>query len=47
MKYPEVCMGYIDETWYVSSDGHKYYPAAHVVCRHQMRIFNTTFAYLF
>ena len=19
-------MGYIDETWYVGSDGHKYYP---------------------
>ena len=26
VKYPEVCMGYIDETWYVGSDGHKYYP---------------------
>ena len=25
-KYPEFCMGYIDETWYVDSDGHKYYP---------------------
>ena len=23
-KYPEFCMGYIDETWYVGSDGHKY-----------------------
>ena len=46
MKYPEFCMGYIDETWYVGSDGHKYNPATHV-CRHQMRIFNTTFAYLF
>ena len=21
-----VTMGYIDETWYVGSDGHKYYP---------------------
>ena len=36
-------MGYIDETWYVGSDVHK----THVVCRHQMRIFNTSFAYLF
>ena len=46
IKYPGTgfCMGYIDETWYVGSDGHKYY---HVVCRHQMRIFNTSFAYLF
>ena len=26
VKYPEFCMGYIDETWYVDSDGHKYYP---------------------
>ena len=27
VKYPEFCMGYIDETWYVGlSDGHKYYP---------------------
>ena len=25
-KYPEFCMGYSDETWYVSCDGHKYYP---------------------
>ena len=23
VKYPEFCMGYIDETWYVGSDGHK------------------------
>ena len=23
-QYPEFCMGYIDETWYVGSDGHKY-----------------------
>ena len=23
---PEFCMGYIDEDWYVGSDGHKYYP---------------------
>ena len=37
-------MGYIDETWYVGSEGHKYYP---VVCRHQMHIFNTSYAYLF
>ena len=22
IKYPEFCMGYIDETWYVGSDGH-------------------------
>ena len=22
VKYPEFCMGYIDETWYVGSDGH-------------------------
>ena len=26
IKYPEFCMGYIDKTWYVGSDGHKYYP---------------------
>ena len=26
IKYPELCMGYIDEIWYVGSDGHKYYP---------------------
>ena len=25
-KYPEVCMGYSDETCYVGSGGHKYYP---------------------
>ena len=35
-KYPEFCIGYIDETWYVDSDGHKYYscglssPNAHI-----------------
>ena len=37
-------MGYSDETWYVGSDGHKYY---HVVCCHQIGIFNTLFTYLF
>ena len=26
INYPEFCMGYIDETWYVGSGGHKYYP---------------------
>ena len=26
IKYLEFCIGYIDETWYVGSDGHKYYP---------------------
>ena len=26
VKYPEFYMGYIDETWYVGSDGHKYFP---------------------
>ena len=26
VKYPEFYMGYTDETWYVGSDGHKYYP---------------------
>ena len=26
VKYPEFCMDYFDETWYVGSDGHKYYP---------------------
>ena len=26
IKYPGFCMGYIDETWYVGSDEHKYYP---------------------
>ena len=25
VKYLEFCIGYIDETWYVASDGHKYY----------------------
>ena len=25
VKYLELCIGYIDETWYVASDGHKYY----------------------
>ena len=34
-------MGYIDETWYVGSDGHKYY--LDVVCHHQMHIFNSSF----
>ena len=35
-KYLEFCMGYNDETWYVGSDGHKYYqhdllsPKAHI-----------------
>ena len=28
VKYPEFCMGYIDETLYVGSDGHKYYPCS-------------------
>ena len=26
VKYPEFCMGYTDETWYVGSDLHKDYP---------------------
>ena len=26
VEYPEFWMGYIDETWYVGSDGHKFYP---------------------
>ena len=26
IQYPEFCKGYIDETWCVGSDGHKYYP---------------------
>ena len=26
VKFPEFSMGYSDETWYVGSDGHKYYP---------------------
>ena len=46
-KYPEFCMGCSEETWYVSSGGHKYYPQSHMVCRHQMRMFNASFAYLF
>ena len=45
VKYPEFCMGYIDETWYVGSDGHKYYPLWSVVTK--CGIFNTSFAYLF
>ena len=32
-------MGYIDETWYVGSDGHKYYPRGK--CRYGVRIFDT------
>ena len=99
VKYSEFCMGYMDETWYVGSGGHKYYPrglsspnahiwyliciiicsdwlitkgsnvqcfvwvtlmklgmwvvmgtsrsTTHVAYHHQMRIFNTSFAYLF
>ena len=96
VKYPEFCMDYIDETWYVDSDGHKCYPRSlfslkcvyliphlhicsdwlitkksniqssvwatvmklgmwvvtctsttHMVCRHQIHIFNTSFSYLF
>ena len=27
-RYPEFCMGYIDVTWYVGSDGHKHYPCS-------------------
>ena len=45
VKYPEFCMGYIDETWYVGTDGHKYYS-----CRLSSpngHIFNFSFAYLF
>ena len=38
-------MGYIDEIWYVGSDGHKYY--THLVCCHKMRIFNASYTYLF
>ena len=36
VKYPEFCMAYINETWYVGSDEHKYYqrglssPNAHI-----------------
>ena len=26
VKYPEFCMGYIDETFYVDSDEHKHFP---------------------
>ena len=89
-------MGYVDETWYVGSDGYKYFPCGlssvnvhilmphlhicsdwlitkksniqssvwatlmklgmwvvmgtrttRVICRHQICIFNTSFAYLF
>ena len=36
--------GYVDETWYVGSDGHKYYPCG---LSHHMHISNTSFAYLF
>ena len=25
-KYPEFCIGYCDESWYIGSSGHKYYP---------------------
>ena len=40
-RNPEFCMSYSDETWYVGSEGHSYYPR---VCRyrmHNMRIYNT------
>ena len=26
IKYPDFCVGYNDETWFMGSDGHKYYP---------------------
>ena len=25
-KYPEFCIGYCDESWYIGSGGYKYYP---------------------
>ena len=43
-KYPEFCMGYSDETWYVGHGRHSYYP---VVCHQQICVFNISFAYLF
>ena len=45
VKYPEFCMDYIDETWYVGSDGHKYYPRS--LFSPLMSIFDTSFAYPF
>ena len=33
VKYPEFCMGYIDETWYVGCDGHKILPMWSVVTK--------------
>ena len=37
-------MGYIDETWYVGSDGQEYYPSG---MSSPNVHFNTSFAYLF
>ena len=33
VKYPEFCMGYIDETWYVGSDRHEYYTKGGPHCK--------------
>ena len=43
-KYPEFCMGYSDETWYVVVVGRN---ITNMVWHHQMHIFDTSFAYLF
>ena len=44
VKYQEFCMSYMDETWYVGSDGHKYYPCGLLSLKLHI---NTSFAYLF
>ena len=43
-NYQEFCMGYSDETWYVSRSGLKYYQCVLLLF---MRILSTSFAYLF
>ena len=45
IKYPEFCMGWIDETWYMLVVMGT--STTHVVCHHRMHIFNTSFAYQF
>ena len=44
IKYPEFCMGYMMKLGMWVEMGRS---TTHVVCRHQMCIFNTLFAYLF
>ena len=43
-KYPEYCMGYSGETWYVGSSELKCYP---FTLSSPMHMLNSSFAYLF